>query len=64
MLALLALLAAGSEVTLRPDRPALTRAEAAAMPPAALADALLAPGHPPINERVMLPEGVLPPAPF
>ncbi len=62
MLALLALLlAADTRVALRTDRPDLTRQEAAAMTPAALADALLAPGHPPIVERVMLPEGVPPP---
>lgn len=63
MLALLALLAADPQVALRPDRPRLTPTEAAAMTPAALADALLASGHPPIVERVLLPEGVPPPPP-
>lgn len=57
------LLAADGPVALRPDRPTLTQPQAAAMSPAALADALLAPGHPPITERVMLPGTFVPPPP-
>ena len=59
---MLALLAAAA-VTIRPDRPQLTRAQAAAMTPAALAESLLAPGHPPIEQVVPLPDGMVPPPP-
>ena len=50
-------------IALRQDGPALTPAQGRALRPSALADALLAPGHPPVVEVVVGPEGQMPPPP-
>lgn len=51
------------QIEVRRDGPAIALGEAERMTPAALADALLAPGHPPIVEARVGPEGMMPPAP-
>ena len=67
MLAPAALCAAEPEVAtmirLRQDGPSIATGEAKALTPQALGDALLAPGHPPVTEAVVGPQGMEPPAP-
>jgi hypothetical protein len=48
---------------LRPDGPSLSTEEAKALTPQALGDALLAPGHLPVLEVVVGPQGMEPPPP-
>lgn len=48
---------------LRENGPAITPEQAVALSAAALADALLAPGHPPVTEITVGPEGMEPPTP-
>lgn len=59
----IAALAATGTIALNPAAPALTPAEARARSPSALADALLAPGHPRVTETVVGPEFNGPPPP-
>ena len=51
------------QIAVRSDGPAIALSEAERMTPAALADVLLASGHPPIVEADVGPEGMMPPAP-
>jgi hypothetical protein len=53
----------GSTVRLRENGPAITPEQAKALSAAALGDALLAPGHPPVTEVTVGPEGMEPPTP-
>lgn len=48
---------------LRENGPAITPEQAVALSAAALGDALLAPGHPPVTEVTVGPEGMEPPTP-
>lgn len=57
------LAATAMTVVLREDGPALTLEEANASTPTALGDALLAPGHPPVTEATVGPEGMEAPTP-
>ena len=50
-------------MALRADAPAITLAQASAMSPAQLGDALLAPGHPAITEAEVGVQGMMPPPP-
>jgi hypothetical protein len=52
-----------STMRLRENGPALTPEQAEALSAAALGDALLAPGHPPVTEVTVGPEGMEPPPP-
>lgn len=54
---------AGAAIALRADAPALTPEEASRLEPAAIGDALLAPGHDQVVEAVVGPEGMEPPIP-
>jgi hypothetical protein len=67
LLAPAALSAGGPDVApalqLRQDGPSLTLQEAKALTPQALGDALLAPGHPPVTEAGVGPQGMEPPPP-
>jgi len=55
---------AAAVLALRADAPSLDLNIARTMTPAALADALLPPGHPPVVEAVVHPAGMEAPAPF
>lgn len=59
---MLALVLMAATIEVRRDGPQVTLEQARAMAPAALGDALLAPGHPPIVEASVGPEGMAPPS--
>jgi hypothetical protein len=60
---MLTLIMMAATIEIRRDGPALTVAQAQALTPEALADVLLVPGHPPVDEAIIGREGMYPPPP-